>query len=106
MRVSRSKSPTGPFTDAAGRNAVLEPSTNLDSVGVKVMGNYKFSTLDSAYFAPGHNSVLHDDDGRWYLFYHTRFENSNMHQVRVHEMFFNEDGWPVVTPFEYGGDHI
>ncbi|MDE5564838.1 MAG: RICIN domain-containing protein, partial [Oscillospiraceae bacterium] len=28
------------------------------------------------------------------------------HEVRVHEMFFNEDGWPVVTPFEFGGDHI
>ena len=106
MRVSRSKSPLGPFTDPAGRKAVLDPSTNLDSVGLKVMGNYKFSTLDSAYFAPGHNSVLRDDDGRWYLFYHTRFQNSNMHQVRVHEMFFNEDGWPVATPFEFGGDHI
>ncbi len=21
-------------------------------------------------------------------------------------MFFDEDGWPVATPFEYGGDHI
>lgn len=106
MRVSRSKSPLGPFTDAAGRKAVLDPATNLDSVGVKVMGNYKFSTLDAAYFAPGHNSVLRDDDGRWYLIYHTRFQNNNMHQVRVHEMFFSEDGWPVATPFEYGGDHI
>lgn len=106
MRVSRSKSPLGPFTDAAGRKAVLDPATNLDSVGVKVMGNYKFSTLDAAYFAPGHNSVLRDNDGRWYLIYHTRFQNNNMHQVRVHEMFFSEDGWPVATPFEYGGDHI
>lgn len=106
MRVSRSTSPLGPFVDPAGRQAVLAANTNLDSVGLKVMGNYKFSTLDSAYFAPGHNSVLQDDDGRWYLFYHTRFQNNDFHQVRVHEMFFNEDGWPVVTPFEYGGDHI
>ncbi len=107
MRVSRSTSPTGPFTDPAGRPAVLASNTNLDSVGLKVMGNYQFSTLDTAYMACGHNSVLRDDDGKWYLFYHARFNSGNeYHEVRVHEMFFNEEGWPVVTPFEYGGDHI
>ena len=107
MRVSRSESPTGPFTDPAGRNAVLASNTSLDSIGLKVMGNYKFSSLDTAYMACGHNSVLQDDDGRWYLFYHSRFNSgTEYHEVRVHEMFFNEDGWPVVTPFEYGGDHI
>ena len=107
MRVSRSKSPLGPFTDAAGRQAVLAANTNLDSVGLKVMGNYKFSTLDTAYMACGHNSVLRDDDGRWYLFYHARFNTGNeWHEVRVHEMFFNEDGWPVAAPFEFSGDAI
>ncbi len=107
MRVFRSTSPTGPFVDAAGRPAVLEGNTNLDSVGVKVMGNYKFSSLDTAYMAPGHNSVLRDDDGQWYLFYHTRFNRGNeWHEVRVHSMYFSEDGWPVVAPFEYSGDRI
>lgn len=107
MRVSRSKNPLGPYTDAAGRPAVLESNTNLDSIGLKVMGNYKFSTLDTAYMAGGHNSVLRDDDGKWYLFYHTRFNNgTEYHEVKVHEMFFNDEGWPVVTPFEFGGDHI
>lgn len=107
MRVSRSKSPTGPFFDAAGQPAVLNPNTDLDSVGLKVMGNYKFSTLDTAYMACGHNSVLRDDDGRWYMFNHARFDDkTEYHEVRVREMFFNEDGWPVVTPFEYSGDMI
>ena len=107
MRVSRSTSPTGPFTDPAGRSAVLASNTSLDTVGLKVMGNYKFSTLDRAYMACGHNSVLQDDDKRWYLFYHARFDDgTEYHEVRVHEMFFNEDGWPVVTPFEFGGDHL
>ena len=107
MRVSRSKNPLGPYVDPAGRSAVLGSDTNLDSIGLKVMGNYKFSSLDTAYMAGGHNSVLHDDDGKWYLFYHTRFNNgTEYHEVKVHEMFFNEEDWPVVTPFEYGGDHI
>ena len=107
MRVSRSRSPLGPFTDPAGNPAVLASGTNLDSVGLKVMGNYKFSTLDRAYMACGHNSVLKDDDGQWYLFYHARFDDgTEYHEVRVHQMYFNADGWPVVTPFEYAGDQM
>lgn len=107
MRVFRSTNPTGPFTDAAGRSGIQTANSNLDSTGLKVMGNYRFSTLDTAYMACGHNSVLRDDDGRWYLFYHARFDDgTEYHEVRVHEMFFNEDGWPVATPFEYSGDHI
>ena len=107
MRVFRSRSPLGPFTDPAGNNAVLPTNPNLDSVGLKVMGNYKFSSLSKAYMACGHNSVLRDDDGKWYLVYHTRFDDgAEYHEVRVHSMYFNEDGWPVVTPFEYSGDEI
>ena len=107
MRVFRSTSPTGPFTDPSGNAAVIASGGNVNSIGLKVMGNYKFSTLDNAYMACGHNSVLKDDDGRWYLLYHARFNTGNeYHEVRVHEMFFNEEGWPTVTPFEYSGDHI
>ena len=105
MRVFRSKNPDGPFYDAAGNPAVLGTSTDLDSVGLKVMGNYKFSSLSTAYMACGHNSVLRDDDGKWYLFYHARFNNgTEYHEVRVHSMYFNEEGWPVVAPYEYSGD--
>ena len=107
MRVFRSESPLGPFVDPAGKNAVLPTNPNLDSVGLKVMGNYKFSSLSKAYMACGHNSVLRDNDDKWYLVYHTRFDDgAEFHEVRVHQMFFNEDGWPVVAPFEYSGDEI
>lgn len=69
------------------------------------MGNYKFSSLDKAYMACGHNSVLRDDDGRWYLFYHARFDNGfEFHEVRTHSMYFNDEGWPVIAPYEYSGD--
>ena len=107
MRVFRSTSPLGPFTDPAGRQAVLPTNSNLDSTGLKVMGNYKFSSLSKAYMACGHNSVLKDDDGKWYLVYHTRFDDgAEFHEVRVHSMYFNEQGWPVVAPYEYAGDVI
>jgi arabinan endo-1,5-alpha-L-arabinosidase len=107
MRVFRSKNPDGPFYDAAGNPAVLGTSTDLDSVGLKVMGNYKFSSLSTAYMACGHNSVLRDDDGKWYLFYHARFNSgTEYHEVRVHSMYFNDEGWPVVSPYENSGDVI
>lgn len=107
MRVFRSTNPDGPFVDAAGRAAVLGTNTNLDTIGLKVMGNYQFSSLDTAYMAGGHNSVLRDDDGKWYLLYHTRFNRGNeYHEVKVHSMYFNEEGWPVVAPYEYSGDVI
>lgn len=105
MRVFRSRNPDGPFYDPAGNSAVMESKTNLDSVGLKVMGNYKFSCLNKAYMAPGHNSVLRDDDGRWYLLNHTRFDDGfEFHELRVHSMYFNSEGWPVVAPYEYSGD--
>ncbi|MBR6996647.1 MAG: RICIN domain-containing protein [Ruminococcus sp.] len=107
MRVFRSTSPLGPFTDPAGRQAVLPTNPNLDATGLKVMGNYKFSSLEKAYMACGHNSVLRDDDGKWYLFYHARFDDGGeFHEVRVHSMYFNEKGWPVVAPFEYARDEM
>lgn len=107
MRVFRSRDPLGPFTDPAGHQAVLGSSANLDLYGLKVMGNYNFSGVKNAYMAGGHNSVLKDDDGKWYLIHHQRFDDgSEYHEVRVHSMYFNEEGWPVAAPHEYTGENI
>ncbi|MCH5188625.1 MAG: hypothetical protein J1F63_09490, partial [Oscillospiraceae bacterium] len=58
-----------------------------------------------AYKSGGHSSALIDDDGKQYLFYHTRFsERGGYFESRVHRMFVNEDGWPVVAPYRYLGD--
>lgn len=109
MRLFRSKNPDGPFVDAAGNNANMYVSNGKDhnDVGIKVMGTYKFSCLDKYYKAEGHNSAMIDDDGQMYLIYHTRFSDSDdYHEVRVHQQFQNEEGWPVTAPFENKGDKI
>lgn len=107
MRLFRSTRPDGPYVDAAGLNAVLPGRIDNSPIGIKLMGNYKFSSLDVGYRAPGHNSSFIDSDGQMYLVYHTRFDNgTEYHEVRVHQMFINEDGWPVVAPHEYNGDSI
>ena len=117
MRLFRSKNITGPYVDAAGNYAVRKSRNDDQSVkGIKIMGNYDFSSLSSApsgtgcqngYRSPGHNSAIVDNAGNRYVIYHTRFNtNSEWHQVRVHQQFLNQDGWLVTAPYEYLGSKI
>ncbi len=41
------------------------------------------------------------------MVYHTRFQNRGEgHEVRVHQVYQNEEGWLVAAPFEYTGEGI
>ncbi len=108
MRLFRSVNPTGPYLDARGNSAVFASRTTIMyDIGIKVMGNYKFGNFSNGYRSPGHCSSFIDGDGQMYLIYHTRFEKSGeRHQVRVHQQFVNEMGWPVTAVFENRGDRI
>ncbi|MBP3339642.1 MAG: family 43 glycosylhydrolase [Lachnospiraceae bacterium] len=117
MRLFRSKNITGPYTDAAGHYANRKNSSDDQSVkGIKIMGNYSFSSLSGApsstnsqngYRSPGHNSAFVDNENNRYLVYHTRFNvNAEWHEVRVHQQFLNEDGWLVTAPYEYAGSKL
>ena len=106
MRMFRSQNPEGSYVDAEGKAATEMRGTDNTSVGIKVMGGYDFPSLNTGYLSPGHNSFLIDGD-KYYLVYHTRFEDrGETHQLRVHQMFLNEDGWFCVLPFEYNGEEI
>ncbi len=108
MRLFRSEKPEGPYLDAAGNNAAFESRyTNLYRIGIKVMGNYRFSNTSRGYRSPGHCSAFIDEDGQRYLLYHTRFETGGEgFEMRVHQQFINEDGWPVTAVFENRNDLI
>lgn len=107
IRVFRSRTVNGTYIDAAGNDAVYSSSTNQSSVGVKLFGNYNFSTLPTGYKSGGHNSAFIDTDGQRYLVYHTRFNNgTEYHEARVHQQFLNEDNWPVTAVYEYLGSTI
>lgn len=112
MRVARSRSPNGPYLDAAGQDMVDAAFTNLDSLsnyGTKVLGGFLFDKevgdagTDHGYMSPGHNSAYYDAaTGKYYLVFHTRFPGRGEgHEVRVHEMFMNADGWLVASPTRY-----
>jgi arabinan endo-1,5-alpha-L-arabinosidase len=116
MRTFRSKNPAGPYLDALGQNAVLPGDTDNAPYGNKLMANYLFDRkvgdpgtgIGVGYVSPGHNSVFYDDkSGKRFLVFHTRFPGAGeMHEVRVHQLFMNEDGWPVPAPYRYAGEKL
>ncbi len=115
IRVARSRNPDGPYLDLNGADMVNAKGSDssIAPYGVKLMGGYRFVHLSgepgssaTGYLSPGHCSVDYDaENNKYYLFFHTRFLYSgNLHQVRVHQIYFNEDGWPVVAPHRYAGE--
>ena len=117
MRVFRSEKPDGPYKDANGNTAVynryyLNFGPSSSNYGVNIFGAYgSWSSMTDGERSQGHNSILAAADGRTYLVYHTRFQsgiNGNLeaHQMRVHQVFQNQDGWLVAAPFEYTGEEV
>jgi arabinan endo-1,5-alpha-L-arabinosidase len=118
MRVARSLNPDGPYVDAKGNDMAnvksnpalpLFDDASIAPYGQKIMGNHQFALADGetgtplGYVSPGHNSAYYDAAaGKYFLIFHTRFPGTGeIHQIRVHEMFINADGWLVVAPFRY-----
>lgn len=114
IRVFRSEKPDGPYKDcltSEGIGAVYDKArvnfgvdANRDE-GVKLFGNYQWETMPNAELAQGHNSAIVDHKGRALIVYHTRFLNRREeHEVRVHQLFVNQDGWLVAAPYEFSGE--
>lgn len=118
MRVARSLNPDGPYVDAKGNdmaNVKSDPTkplfddATIAPFGQKIMGNHQFALAAGetgtalGYVSPGHNSAFYDAaTGQYFLIFHTRFPGMlELHQIRVHQMFINADGWLVVAPFRY-----
>ncbi len=123
IRVARSKNPDGPYLDAkdqdmikcGGRSGSFFLDVDIVDYGVKLMGGYQFMALEGeqnrmmvGYVSPGHNSAIYlKETNQYFLVFHTRFLNGGeAHSVRVHQFYFNEAGWPVVTPYRYAGEKI
>ena len=114
IRVFRSEKPDGPYKDcltSTGLDAMYDKyilnfggDANRDE-GVKLFGNYQWETMPNAELAQGHNSAIVDHKGRALIVYHTRFMNrGEEHEVRVHQLFVNQDGWLVAAPYEFSGE--
>lgn len=123
IRVCRSENPDGPYLDSEGQDMIeckgaagsFFSDSTAAKYGVKLMGNFSFPYVEgengkfrNGYVSPGHNSAIYEEEtGQYFLFFHTRFEGrGEAHQVRVHQMFLNQDGWPVVSPYRYTGEKL
>ena len=112
MRIARSKNPDGPYVDIEETDVATVAGGTTH--GNSVAGNYKFARQGSdgkGYAALGHNSVVKDADGRYFVVCHVRRQNVNGtveggHSLHVFQLFFNEDGWPVMSPNAYVGEKL
>lgn len=97
VRVGRADTPEGPYLDMFGKD--MADTTN------------NFPVLTYAYRFedhPGWAGVAHpaviNDGGRFFMFHQGRLAPENLMMVlHAREMFWTEDGWPVVSPQRYAG---
>ncbi|KAB8138178.1 family 43 glycosylhydrolase [Gracilibacillus oryzae] len=119
VRVARSENPDGPYVDIQGNEMINTKGAegtffddeSIAPTGTKLIGNHQFDTnfgeqgTPTGYVSPGHNSVYYDQEtGEQFLIFHTRFPNrGEEHEVRVHPVYMNGNGWPVAAPYRYTG---
>lgn len=121
IRVARSKYPDGPYCDNAGNKMInaygpedtMFNDRAIEPYGTKLIGNFRFmdknrDTTGIGYVSPGHNSAYYDqEENKYFIFFHSRFPSrGEHHEVRVHQFFFNDQGWPVIAPHRYTGETI
>lgn len=113
MRVFRSEHPDGPYVDQNGISAIYNKAelnygeTAVTTRGMKLMGNYQWNSMKKGEVAQGHNSAFVDSDGKSYVIYHTKFDDgTDGHELRVHPLYTNENGWIIAAPYEYAGETL
>lgn len=111
MRVFRSETPDGKYVDAGGLNARYTqytmnygPNAGTNK-GLKLLGSMNgWGNMKVGECAEGHNSAIVDKDGDAFVVYHTKFNNGTLDfKVRVRQLFINENGWPIASPFRFTG---
>ncbi|MCM1025769.1 MAG: arabinan endo-1,5-alpha-L-arabinosidase [Roseburia sp.] len=108
IRVGRSRDITGPYLDHNGRD-LRDLSDEDATLGYMLACGYKFDDDPNGYMGPGHNSVLRDKDGEWYLVSHIRPHNLRQEEpsfLQIRKMLWTEDGWPLVSPEPYAGERL
>jgi arabinan endo-1,5-alpha-L-arabinosidase len=117
VRIARSRNPDGPFVDGAGKDmstvkgaaGTFFDDASITPHGMKLMGAHQFALATGetgtplGYVSPGHNSAYYDAaTQQYFIIFHARFPGTGeLHEIRVHEMHLNEDGWLVIAPLRY-----
>ncbi|WP_081259543.1 family 43 glycosylhydrolase [Burkholderia territorii] len=85
--VGRSNSPTGPYFD----------NTGLDMRDAN--RGFPVVSGNAAFAGPGHNSLISDTNGDWWIVYHAyqRSTPQNGRELMVDRLVWNTGGWPSVA---------
>ena len=95
VRVGRSNKAEGPFVDFFGKD--LADTTNNYPI---LTYAYRFGN-HPGWAGVGHCGVI-NDNGKYFMFHQGRLAPDNLMMVlHVREIFWNSDGWPVVSPERY-----
>ncbi len=98
IRVGRATSPTGPFLDYFGRS--MADSTESFPI---VAAPYSYDNHEG-WSGMGRCGIFRDKKGMWYLSHEGRLSPENQQMdLHVRQMFFNRDGWPLLSPERYTG---
>ncbi len=104
MRMFRSEYPDKDYKDMAG-NSALSTSVNKEALGVRVMDNFKFSTMSNASMSNGGNSAIVTSDEKIFLHYHSKSsDGTEGFIVKSNMLIENQDGWLVSTPYKNSGE--
>ncbi len=106
--VGRSKSVTGPYLDAGGKSMYLDASvsgTGYHEIGSKIIGGCELEK-EFSFRCQGGQSILRSQDGKILFACHARtnFLPGYYFFLQVHQLFFTDDGWPVLNQNEYYED--
>jgi arabinan endo-1,5-alpha-L-arabinosidase len=98
VRVGYADSPEGPFYDFDGRNL----TDTVDHRPV-LTAPYRFQH-HTGWAGTAHCGLIDAGDGRFFMCHQGRLSpDHQMMDLHVREVFFTEDGWPVVSPERYAG---
>lgn len=98
VRVGRSDSAEGPFTDFEGNDM-----NNAVDHSPMILAPYKFNG-HSGWQGVAHCSVFSDGNGQYYMGHQGRpGENSYFMDLHVRAIHWTQDGWPIVSPERYAG---
>ena len=95
VRVGRSANPEGPFYDFYGKD--MRDTTNNFPI---LTAPYRFEN-HPGWAGTAHCGVI-EDNGKYFMFHQARLSPQNSLMVlHTREVFFNAEGWPVVSPERY-----
>lgn len=98
VRVGRSDKPEGPFIDYFGKE--LKDTTNNFPI---LTAPYRFRN-HQGWAGTAHCGMLTSEEGKFFMVHQGRLSPQNlMMDLHVRQVFFTEEGWPVVSPQRYTG---